>query len=111
MTDVRTVSLDEALELIDDGAILLDVREAHEWARGRYEGARSIPLAEVPESLEQLPHDHTIVCVCRSGGRSRIGARFLSEHDFDVVNLEGGMLDWVKAGEAIVADDGAPSII
>jgi len=111
MTSVRTISLAEALQLLEAGAFVLDVREAHEWARGRFEDAHHVALAEVPESLDQLPRDATIVCVCRSGGRSRVATQYLSDHGFDVVNLEGGMLGWVEAGEEIVADHDAPAII
>lgn len=111
MTSVRTISLAEALEFIRGGAFVLDVREAHEWAAGRYEGAHHVALAEVPESLDQLPRDATIVCVCRSGGRSRVATQYLSDHGFDAVNMEGGMLAWFEAGEQVVADHVAPAII
>jgi len=111
MTEMRNVSLAEALELIDQGALVLDVRERREWSQGRWGAALNVALSDVPDSLEQLPRERTIVCVCRSGGRSRVAAQFLADHDFDVVNLEGGMLAWVAAGEAIIADHGEPVII
>ena len=111
MTSVRTISLAQALELLDAGAFVLDVREAHEWVRGHYDGAHHVALAEVPESLEQLPRERTIICVCRSGGRSRVATQYLSDHGFDVVNLEGGMLGWLESGEPLVADEGTPTII
>jgi rhodanese-related sulfurtransferase len=72
---------------------LVDVREPAEVAAGTIPGAMNIPLGELPVRLNELDRDRTVVLLCRSGGRSRQAARFLSAHGFaDVVNLSGGML-------------------
>jgi rhodanese-related sulfurtransferase len=110
MAELRNVTVTEALELARAGALLLDVRELHEYGSGRAAGARHIPLAEIPDHLAELPRDRTIVCICRSGGRSSRAATFLYEQGFNVVNLEGGMLAWAVQGEDLVADGGEPVI-
>jgi rhodanese-related sulfurtransferase len=69
-----------------------------------------IPLADLADHLAELPSDHLIVCVCRSGHRSLRAAHFLSEGGFEVANLEGGMTAWQLAGEPLVGDNGEPSI-
>jgi len=55
---------------MDDGAILLDVREPHEWAAGHAQGARHIPLGQLGQRQRELPAGRPIITVCRSGGRS-----------------------------------------
>jgi rhodanese-related sulfurtransferase len=111
MTEVRTVNVVEALELIEGGALLLDVREDDEWTSGRAAVAIHVALNEVPDLLDDLPKERLVVCVCRSGARSGRAAKFLTEHGFDAANLEGGMLAWHADGEAIVGDVDEPTII
>ena len=56
---------------------ILDVRDSHEWEAGRIDGARHLPMREVPAHLSELPGDRTIVAVCRSGNRSGKVAEYL----------------------------------
>ncbi len=91
---IREVSVNEAYELLDGDAVLLDVRQVSEWEAGHAPMATLVPLAELPDVLEDLPHDRLIICTCRSGGRSLRAATYLSEHGFEVANLVGGMLAW-----------------
>jgi len=61
-------NLHEVTELGD--AIVVDVREQYEWDAGHIEGARHIPLGELPNRLNELPRDADVVFYCQSGGRS-----------------------------------------
>lgn len=107
---VRAVSPSEALELLDGDAILLDVREESEWDAGHAPMASFIPLAELPDHLDELPRDRLIICTCRSGGRSMRAATFLQESGFDTVNLAGGMLSWYAEDLPFESDEGDPTI-
>jgi rhodanese-related sulfurtransferase len=111
MVEVRNVNVAEALELLDEGALLLDVREDNEWESGRAPNADHIALNEVPDHLDELPAGRTIICVCRSGARSGRATKFLLDHGRDAVNLEGGMLAWSAEGEPLEGDIDEPSII
>jgi rhodanese-related sulfurtransferase len=111
MVDSRNVNVAEALELIEHGALLLDVREDNEWESGRAPNAVHVPLNDVPDHLEEFAKDRLIVCVCRSGARSGRAAKFLVEQGRDAINLEGGMLAWSAEGEPIVGDGDDPTII
>ena len=111
MTEARKVNVAEALVLIEEGALLLDVREDNEWESGRAPMATHVALNEVPDHLDEFSPDRPIVCVCRSGARSGRAARFLVERGRDAVNLEGGMLAWNADGEPIVGDVDEPTII
>jgi rhodanese-related sulfurtransferase len=111
MVELRNVNVAEALDLLADGALLLDVREDNEWESGRAPDAMHIALNEVPDHLDELSKDRQIVCVCRSGARSGRAANFLVEHGRNAVNLEGGMLAWSAEGEPLVGDEGEATII
>lgn len=84
-------------------ALLLDVRDSDEWNDdlGHIEGARLIPLRELPGRLAEIQsYKHKpVVAVCRVGGRSQGAAELLSRSGFtDIANLEGGMSAWRAAG-------------
>jgi rhodanese-related sulfurtransferase len=111
MVEARNVNVTEALELLGEGALLLDVREDNEWESGRAPNARHVALNEVPDHLEEFSNDRLIVCVCRSGARSERAAKFLLEQGRDAVNLEGGMLAWSAEDEPLEGDIGEPTII
>lgn len=101
----------EATRLLDTGALLLDVREHHEWSAGHAPGARHLPLGELRTRLASLPGDVCVVVVCRSGRRSAEATEVLMVEGFDAVNLDGGMLAWVEAGCPLEAPDGTPGSV
>ena len=84
----------------DKQLFVLDVRSAQEFEKdGRIVGAHLIPLPTLAASSSELPKDHTIVCVCRSGGRSRAACDLLAKQGFtQIINLDGGMIAWKRAG-------------
>ncbi len=86
---------------------VLDVREPVEWAHGHIDGALHIPLMELVQRLPEVPSGHTVV-VCKMGGRSAQAVAYLSQQGHDVVNLDGGMLEWAEAGRPMVSDTGRP---
>lgn len=107
---VKEVTPSEALELLDDDAVLLDVREESEWDAGHAPMASPLPLAELSDHLDELPRDHLIICACRSGGRSLRAATFLQENGFNVANLAGGMLAWCAEDFPFESDSDDPTI-
>lgn len=98
-SSLESVSASEARRLqVEHGAILVDVREAHEWRGGHAPQARHIPLGTLEQRIAQLPKDKTIIVTCASGMRSRTGAKRLLAHGFPrVLNLSGGMNAWRAA--------------
>lgn len=107
---IREVDAYEALELLDGDAVLIDVRQPDEWDAGHAPMATLIPLAELPDHLDELPRDRVIVCTCRSGGRSLRAATFLQDNGFEAVNLTGGMIAWFAEDLPFESDNEEPSI-
>lgn len=98
----------QAQQLVADGALLLDVREPHEYQAGHAPKAKHVALAVVEHRQAELPRDRTIVAVCRSGRRSDQAAKQLRAAGFTVLNLTGGMQAWQQAGLPVVAKGGKP---
>jgi len=90
-----------------ENMILIDVREADEFASGIIPAKRvfTIPRGKlefaVDDKLVNLS-DHQIVCYCLKGARGLLGAKTLKDLGFsNVVNLEGGIERWVKVQKPI----------
>ena len=94
--------------LVEDGALLLDVRNPDEWEVGHAPAAHFLPLGELQARHTELPTDRKIVVICRSGGRSGQATAALNGAGYDAVNLAGGMKAWAAAGLPVVTDAGAP---
>jgi rhodanese-related sulfurtransferase len=73
---------------------LLDVREKQELREGYISGSKLIPLGQLRGRIKELPKDREIVCVCRSGNRSRSAAKQLISAGYSASNMKGGMLAW-----------------
>lgn len=81
------------------GPILLDVREATEFAEVRAPGAVLVPTSVFMARLGELPADRPLMVVCHVGGRSAAVAAYLIRAGrTDVVNVAGGMDAWQRAG-------------
>ncbi|WP_243640407.1 rhodanese-like domain-containing protein [Nocardioides jejuensis] len=107
---IPTVSLDQVPHPLPEGLHVLDVREPEEWAHGHIEGALHVPLGILPARFSELPDGQTLV-VCKVGGRSAQAVMWLQRQGLDVVNLDGGMLDWEAAGRPMVSETGAAPFI
>ena len=96
---------------VPDGAWLLDVREADEWAAGYAPGARHIPLGQLGARSAEIPRDETVYVICRSGARSARAAQALGAAGWEAVNVAGGMQDWAAAGRPMATDSGAAPFV
>lgn len=96
------ISPAQATHLINrEDALVIDVREAGEYAGGHLLNARHIPLGELPNRLADLEKfkDKPVILNCQSGGRSSSACDILRKAGFtNVHNLEGGIAAWTEAG-------------
>ncbi|KOP81792.1 sulfurtransferase TusA family protein [Cytobacillus solani] len=80
---------------MNENIVVLDVREAAEFAFNHIPNARSIPLGELKDRLNELNKEDHIFVVCRTGNRSDLAAQKLTEKGFiHVVNVLPGMSQW-----------------
>jgi phage shock protein E len=85
----------QARRLVDEGALLLDVRTPGEFAGGHLPGAVNIPVDELQAELRQLPDPGRVIVVyCRSGMRSSRATGLLRRAGFQTVHDLGGIGNW-----------------
>lgn len=79
-------------EAVAANGLILDVREAAEYAFGHIPGAKSIPMGELAERIGELNKDEAIYVICRTGTRSDLAAQQLAQAGFTkVYNVLPGM--------------------
>ena len=87
------VSLDDAQRLLDNGAILVDVREPDEFAEGHLPNAVNLPLDEVVQHVETFRKQPALV-YCKSGMRSQQAIGQLKRHGLREIYNLGSMERW-----------------
>ena len=78
--------------------IILDVREELELISGKFNNSINIPLSELRKRYNELPKDKEIWTYCAVGLRGYIASRFLSQKEYKVKNLAGG----IKSREKVI---------
>ncbi|MCM3716669.1 sulfurtransferase TusA family protein [Alkalihalobacillus oceani] len=74
---------------------ILDVREPAEYSFGHIPGAKSIPLGELENRADELDKESEVYVVCRTGNRSDLASKQLTEKGFkNVKNVVQGMVEW-----------------
>ncbi len=78
-----------------ENVVLLDVREPHELQISALPGVVHIPMREIPQRLDELDRETSLVVMCHVGGRSRQVAGYLLAIGYEnVFNLSGGIAAW-----------------
>ena len=99
----------DAVRLMNQGALLLDLRSKAEYESGHIIEARHVPaddVAQVAETLKRFK-DKVVITCCESGMRSGAAARTLKAQGFGkVVNLRGGLQAWRAENLPLVKEGG-----
>lgn len=106
-TKVDAISADEARRLLAGGSKpgieLVDVREPAEYREKHLPGAILLPLSGLPDNMNKLDADGTVITYCRAGVRSKSAAALLKRSGFrEVYSITGGIDAWnglVSSGE------------
>ena len=100
-TRVREVSPSEAAKHHAAGAVLIDVREADEFAKGHAKDGVHLSKGVIELRIEEtVPDDATpIICYCGGGSRSALAADNLRKMGYkNVASMAGGFKAWKDAG-------------
>ena len=85
----------DARALVQNGALLLDVRTGGEFSGGHLPGAINIPVSDLENRLSEVgPKNRPIVVYCRSGQRSARAARTLKSAGYEAVHNLGSISSW-----------------
>lgn len=93
------ISVQEADQRLRSGdAVLVDVREPHEWDAGRIPGARHVQLEHLAAQADTIPRDKQVIFQCRLGVRSAMATKAFRAAGYDALSMAGGIQAWHDAG-------------
>lgn len=88
--DLEHIQWHEVDKVVEDGGLLIDVREPMEREFGYIKGSINIPLNDIRKRLNEIPKDKTIYVSCQVGLRGYLASRILKNYGYDVKNVDGG---------------------
>jgi rhodanese-related sulfurtransferase len=104
---VPKISGKEAIDMVANGAVLVDVRDSAELAQtGKAHGAVHIPRGSLefkadpasPTVEKAFALDKPVILHCASGGRSALAGKLMKDFGYQKVYNLGGFKEWVDAG-------------
>src|SRR5579875_1959470 len=102
---IAEVDPSEVRDQLRNGALVIDVREAEEWATGHLLGARHVPKSYLESRIEGAApdRDQHVILYCQSGNRSAWAARTLIEDlgYSNVASMTGGITLWKDRGYGV----------
>jgi rhodanese-related sulfurtransferase len=102
----REANADQAFELFQQGAVILDVRTQAEWDQYHAPNSVFIPIDQLPARLNEIPRERQIIVVCSSAQCSELGRDTLLSGGFtQVTSMTSSMQEWYLKGYPI---EGAP---
>jgi rhodanese-related sulfurtransferase len=103
---VTTLSVpDFAKKITDSSVVLLDVRTPAEFASGHIAGATNIDFESgtFASDIQKIDKSKSYAVYCRSGNRSAQATAIMAKDGFkSIFNLDGGINNWLSAGNAVV---------
>ncbi|OWW21947.1 rhodanese-like domain-containing protein [Noviherbaspirillum denitrificans] len=97
----NVVDPQQAQAMFRQGALVIDVREPHEYNEVHAPGSLLVPLGQLAARANEFRafENRPVVLICRSGQRSAAAAELLVQQGFKSVhNVQGGIIAWEKAG-------------
>lgn len=105
--NVREIALLDVEEAIRNADVLIDVREADEFAAGHLPGAVLVPRGMLEFKLSGTPtlssRDLKVVLYCKTSGRAALAAQAMQSMGYlNVSSVAGGFDAWAAAGKPVV---------
>ena len=100
-TRITDISATDAAREVEQGAMLIDVREAEDWQEGHAPGAIHVSRGTIELEIEEKAPalDTPIICHCGGGSRSALVAESLQKMGYtNVRSMAGGFKAWKQAG-------------
>lgn len=72
-------------DLLNKGAVIIDVRTPAEFAKGHHKGALNIEVSKLHQNRIPAQKDQWVICCCASGGRSLVAKRILMSRGYERV--------------------------
>ncbi len=93
------INPEQAKQMIDSGAMIVDVREPDETKTGHVPGAVLMPVNSVYNRVNELPKDKDLIFICAVGQRSALAAEIAAAMGYSrLFNVDGGTDAWRSKG-------------
>ena len=103
----KSISVTDAMQLIENGVLIIDVREQNEYDQAHIENSVLVPLSTVSaEKINEVnPQNKTILIHCHSGKRSKIAANIILTQGYtgEILELDEGIKAWTEFGQKIIS--------
>lgn len=93
--NIAAYNLDDYLSRYSEGLIIIDVRSEKEYKEGHIRDAINIPYESFGIGKIQVSKNKRILVYCSRGGRSMRVAKVLYFNGYDVINVVGGMKEYI----------------
>ncbi len=107
---LRRCDPDEAVELLETGCMLLDVREPGLFADDHPSGSINLPLDSLRYQATSLSHERCYLVCAESLNRALVAAYLLTERGFNVAALDGDVAELPLRADSLVASDGGEGL-
>lgn len=99
------IGVQEALQRLERGETVVDVRNADEFKSGHIPGAVNIPMDDLSDSLSRLRDYRSLMLICDTGIRSDIAAAYLHSQGFkEIANIKQGIVAWRRLNQPWTLD-------
>ncbi|MFA5679381.1 MAG: rhodanese family protein [Pseudomonas sp.] len=106
---LKSITPEAARQLLEQGAVLVDIRAADEYAREHIPGARHMPVDQLNSGQKPFGDANAVIYHCRAGQRTAMNAAKLASCvSCEAYMLDGGLDAWKRAGLQVEADPGQP---
>ena len=108
MKKYKSLNIEESANSIKLGAVIVDVREKHEYIHAHIENSILIPLSEISaDRVRQInPQKKTIIIHCAAGVRSKKAADILLSQNYSskILEIDKGINEWIKSNQPVVSE-------
>lgn len=102
MSSINAFDLAKILPNLTPEEVIVDVREAAEYAEGHIKNSVNYPLSSIGKSLPALKQYKKIYLLCETGGRSSYAHEILKTTNIATTDITGGLFDLKRAGVELV---------
>lgn len=105
MSDFQRISVEQALQLLEQQAVVVDIRDEQSFAQGHIAGAVHLTNTSLGQFMREHDFEQPVVVVCYHGNSSQGAAQYLAEQGYErVYSMDGGFESW-RSQQPFVSHD------
>lgn len=103
---VKEIDVELAFQMQEQGDLIVDVREQHEWETGHATGASHHPKSQITTLKDKFQNtNQTLILMCQRGVRSKTVADYMVDLGYqNIYSVRGGLSAWEDARLPVTTD-------